>query len=65
MSKTKITVSEPQSQFSQNQLEKINPYDAIVATLDGETMGRPRVQMLTTTRGENPAAHKPRQKKAA
>ncbi len=65
MSRIKATSNGPQAETANDQENRINPFDAIVATLDGETMGRPRIQLLASGRSASTIAPKPRPKKAA
>ena len=64
MSKVKSTVSEFPVQPKPTRQMEPNPFDPIVATLDGETMGRPRVQMLASGR-DSTVVRRPGHKRAA
>ena len=66
MSRVKSTVSEFPVQPKPTRQMEPNPFDPIVATLDGETMGRPqRLEMLGSGQGERLVVRKSKLHKAA
>ncbi len=65
MTRIKIAESETKEGLNQNRLPAVNPYDAIVATLNGETIVQRHVEVWTRDRNEGIAIHKPKLKRAA